>query len=187
MPPLFLSGRRRLCLDPRGRYAAASDQHDPEHALIVDEVTRKGRTLNALFRMKEVGLATAVGLPNLRVWHEPSTRWQLRSRCRSWINWATCPMRPSIPKPFGFIAREDTQKAGLCRPFVMRYAPDQAALAGCLPMMIIPRMSSSVTSFTFTVPTSWPFFMTLARSQSFITLWMSCSIRKMPRPCALSS
>ncbi len=44
------------------------------------------------------------------------------------------------------------------------------ARSGILPRMIIPRMSSSVTSFTSTVPTSWPFFITDARSQSFITL-----------------
>jgi len=66
--------------------------------------------------------------------------------------------------------------------------PGQAARCwGLLPRMIMPRMSSSVTSFTFTVPTSWPFFITEARSHSFMTLWMSCSIRKMPRPCAFSS
>ena len=46
---------------------------------------------------------------------------------------------------------------------------DHAAWPGCLPRMIIPRRSSSVTSFTSTVPTSLPFFMTLARSQSSIT------------------
>lgn len=36
--------------------------HDPEHALNMDEITRKGGALDALFRMKEEGLATAVGL-----------------------------------------------------------------------------------------------------------------------------
>ena len=36
--------------------------HDPEHALHLDEITRKGGALDELFRMKEEGLATAVGL-----------------------------------------------------------------------------------------------------------------------------
>lgn len=36
--------------------------HDPEHALNMDEIVRKGGALDALFRMKEEGLATAVGL-----------------------------------------------------------------------------------------------------------------------------
>jgi D-threo-aldose 1-dehydrogenase len=36
--------------------------HDPEHGTDVSEVTRKGGALDQLFRMKEEGLATAVGL-----------------------------------------------------------------------------------------------------------------------------
>lgn len=36
--------------------------HDPEHALDMTEITRKGGALDVLFRMKEEGLASAVGL-----------------------------------------------------------------------------------------------------------------------------
>jgi D-threo-aldose 1-dehydrogenase len=36
--------------------------HDPEHAMDMTEITRKGGALDVLFRMKEEGLATAVGL-----------------------------------------------------------------------------------------------------------------------------
>ncbi|MDE3177468.1 MAG: aldo/keto reductase [Pseudomonadota bacterium] len=36
--------------------------HDPEHGADVSEVTRKGGALEALFRFKQEGLATAVGL-----------------------------------------------------------------------------------------------------------------------------
>jgi D-threo-aldose 1-dehydrogenase len=36
--------------------------HDPEHALDMSEITRPGGALDELFRMKEQGLATAVGL-----------------------------------------------------------------------------------------------------------------------------
>jgi D-threo-aldose 1-dehydrogenase len=36
--------------------------HDPEHALDLSEVTRPGGALDTLFRMKDEGLATAVGL-----------------------------------------------------------------------------------------------------------------------------
>lgn len=36
--------------------------HDPEHARDVSEITREGGALDALFKMKEEGLATAVGL-----------------------------------------------------------------------------------------------------------------------------
>lgn len=36
--------------------------HDPEHALDMSEITRKGGALDTLFRMKEEGLAVAVGL-----------------------------------------------------------------------------------------------------------------------------
>lgn len=36
--------------------------HDPEHALDMAEITRKGGALDMLFRMKEEGLAVAVGL-----------------------------------------------------------------------------------------------------------------------------
>ena len=41
--------------------------HDPEHAADLDEITRKGGALDELFRMKEEGLATAVGLAAGRV------------------------------------------------------------------------------------------------------------------------
>lgn len=36
--------------------------HDPEHARDLDEITRAGGAMDALFRMKEEGLVTAVGL-----------------------------------------------------------------------------------------------------------------------------
>ena len=36
--------------------------HDPEHALDMTEITRPGGALDVLFRLKEEGLATAVGL-----------------------------------------------------------------------------------------------------------------------------
>ena len=36
--------------------------HDPEHALDLTDITRKGGALEELFRIKEEGLATAVGL-----------------------------------------------------------------------------------------------------------------------------
>ena len=36
--------------------------HDPEHALDMSEITRKGGALDVLFRLKAEGLATAVGL-----------------------------------------------------------------------------------------------------------------------------
>lgn len=36
--------------------------HDPEHALDMAEITRKGGALDTLFRLKEEGLAVAVGL-----------------------------------------------------------------------------------------------------------------------------
>ena len=41
--------------------------HDPEHGADVSEVTRKGGALDQLFRMKEEGLATAVGLAMGRI------------------------------------------------------------------------------------------------------------------------
>lgn len=41
--------------------------HDPEHALDMTEVTRKGGALDVLFRLKSEGLATAVGLAMGRV------------------------------------------------------------------------------------------------------------------------
>lgn len=41
--------------------------HDPEHALDLTEVTRKGGALDELFRLKEEGLCTAVGLAMGRV------------------------------------------------------------------------------------------------------------------------
>lgn len=41
--------------------------HDPEHALDLTEVTRKGGALDELFRIREEGLATAVGLAMGRV------------------------------------------------------------------------------------------------------------------------
>ncbi len=41
--------------------------HDPEHAADLDEVTRKGGALDALFRMRDEGLARAVGLAAGRV------------------------------------------------------------------------------------------------------------------------
>ncbi len=41
--------------------------HDPEHALDLTEVTRRGGALDALFRIKQEGLATAVGLAMGRV------------------------------------------------------------------------------------------------------------------------
>lgn len=41
--------------------------HDPEHALDLTEVTRKGGALDELFRIQEEGLATAVGLAMGRV------------------------------------------------------------------------------------------------------------------------
>ena len=67
------------------------------------------------------------------------------------------------------------------RPMYIR-RPDAR---GFLPRMIIARISSSVTSSTFTVPTSWPFFITAARSHSSITSCMSWLIRKMPMPLRL--
>ncbi len=36
--------------------------HDPEHALAMSEITRKGGALDVLFQLKDEGLATAVGL-----------------------------------------------------------------------------------------------------------------------------
>ena len=41
--------------------------HDPEHAADLDEITRKGGALDELFRIKEEGLAQAVGLAMGRV------------------------------------------------------------------------------------------------------------------------
>lgn len=41
--------------------------HDPEHALSLEEITRKGGAVDELFKMKEEGLATAVGLAGGRV------------------------------------------------------------------------------------------------------------------------
>ncbi len=41
--------------------------HDPEHAMDLTEVTRKGGALDELFRLKEEGLCTAVGLAMGRV------------------------------------------------------------------------------------------------------------------------
>ena len=41
--------------------------HDPEHARSVDEITRPGGALSELFRIKEEGLADAVGLAAGRV------------------------------------------------------------------------------------------------------------------------
>lgn len=41
--------------------------HDPEHARSLDEITRDGGALDALFRMKEEGLTQAVGLAMGRV------------------------------------------------------------------------------------------------------------------------
>jgi D-threo-aldose 1-dehydrogenase len=41
--------------------------HDPEHAASLDEVTAKSGALSELFKMKEEGLATAVGLAAVRV------------------------------------------------------------------------------------------------------------------------
>jgi D-threo-aldose 1-dehydrogenase len=41
--------------------------HDPEHAVDLDEITRKGGAIDALFKMKEEGLCDAVGLAAGRV------------------------------------------------------------------------------------------------------------------------
>jgi D-threo-aldose 1-dehydrogenase len=41
--------------------------HDPEYALSLDEVTRKGGAINELMKMKEEGLAQAIGLAAGRV------------------------------------------------------------------------------------------------------------------------
>lgn len=41
--------------------------HDPEHAADLDEITRKGGALDELFRIKEEGLAQAVGLAMGRI------------------------------------------------------------------------------------------------------------------------
>lgn len=41
--------------------------HDPEHCLDLDEITRKGGAVDELFKMKEEGLADAVGLAAGRV------------------------------------------------------------------------------------------------------------------------
>ena len=48
----------------------------------------------------------------------------------------------------------------------------------------MPRTSSLVTSSLFTVPTSWPWYITLIRSARSKTSWMSWLIRKMPMPSA---
>ena len=57
---------------------------------------------------------------------------------------------------------------------------------GFLPMMIIARTSSLVTSSLFTVPTSLPWSMTVIRSDRSNTSWMSWLIRKIPMPSSLS-
>jgi len=41
--------------------------HDPEHAADLDEITRKGGAIDELFKMKEEGLADAVGLAAGRI------------------------------------------------------------------------------------------------------------------------
>lgn len=57
-----------------------------------------------------------------------------------------------------------------CDVAPVRPRPVQAARwAGVLPAMIIARMSSVETSSTLTMPTSRPFFITAARSQSAFT------------------
>ena len=68
-----------------------------------------------------------------------------------WSLSMTMPFKPDVPRS---------------RPMYIGYA----AFFGFLPRMIIDKISSSVTSSTRSVPTKRPFFITLARSQSFITL-----------------
>lgn len=63
--------------------------------------------------------------------------------------------------------KKPRREAGL----FLLFRPNQASdlPPGCLPRIIIPSRSSSVTSDTLTVPTSLPFFITLARSHSSMT------------------
>ncbi|MDQ0317978.1 hypothetical protein QO002_000116 [Pararhizobium capsulatum DSM 1112] len=64
-PPLTLVGG--CCTRRIPGHVQVLHLHDPEYAEDIEQVTRPGGALDALFKMKEEGLATAVGLAMGRV------------------------------------------------------------------------------------------------------------------------